>query len=57
MFLLSVENIITLGKLTGLLLFCPHLLSILLLKTPKIQGMSSLGNHFSSVIGVVSMYI
>ena len=42
-FLQSVENVITLGKLIGLL-FCsvpPHL-SILLLKTPKIQGMSSL---------------
>ena len=38
----SVENVITLSKLIGqLLLFCPHL-SILFLKTPKIQGMSSL---------------
>ena len=35
-YLLSVKNVITLGKLIGLLLFClPHVvLSILFLKTP-----------------------
>ena len=52
-YLKSVENVITLGKLIGLLfLFCLPLLSILFLKTPKIIRMSSLalrnGNHFSS---------
>ena len=48
-YLKYVENVITLGKLIGLLiLFClPHL-SILFLKTPKIRGMTSLANHFSS---------
>ena len=35
------ENVITLGKLIGLLfLFCLPLLSILFLKTPKIRGMT-----------------
>ena len=35
------ENVITLGKLIGLLiLFCHHLLSILFLKTPKIKGIT-----------------
>ena len=35
-YLKSVENVITLGKLIGLLfLFCHPLLSILFLKTPK----------------------
>ena len=39
-YLKSVENVITLGKLIGLLfLFCLPLLSILFLKTPKIRGM------------------
>ena len=52
-YLKSVENVITLGKLIGLLfLFCLPLPTILFLKTPKIIGMSSLtlrnGNHFSS---------
>ena len=50
-YLKSVENVITLGKLIGLLfLFCLSLLSILFLKTPKIRGMTSScnGNHFSS---------
>ena len=44
----SVENVITLGKLLGLLfLFCLPLLSVLFLKTPKIRGMTSLvWNHF-----------
>ena len=38
-YLKSVKNVITLGKLIGLLfLFCVPLLSILLLKTPKIRG-------------------
>ena len=42
-YLKSVENVITLGKLIGLLfLFCLPLLSILFLKTPKIRGMTSL---------------
>ena len=37
-YLKSVENVITLGKLIGLLfLFCLPLLSILFLKTPKIR--------------------
>ena len=36
MYLKSVENVITLGKLIGLLfLFCLHLLSILFLKTKR----------------------
>ena len=48
-YLKSVENVITLGKLIGLLfLFCLSLLSILFLKTPKIRGMPCNGNHFSS---------
>ena len=38
-YLTSVENVITLGKLIGLLfLFCLPLLTILFLKTPKIRG-------------------
>ena len=42
-YLKSVENVITLGKLIGLLfLFCLPLLSVLFLKTPKIRGMTSL---------------
>ena len=42
-YLKSVENVITLGKLIGLLfLFCLPLLSILFFKTPKIRGMTSL---------------
>ena len=52
-YLKFVENVITLGKLIGLLfLFCLPLLSILFLKTPKIRGMTSLpviGNRFSSI--------
>ena len=36
-----MENVITLGKLIGLL-FCSLPLSILFLKTPKIQGIKSL---------------
>ena len=48
-YLYSVENVITLGKLIGLLV--SPLLYSFLLKTPKIQGMSSPcnGNHFSSI--------
>ena len=46
MHLKSVENVITLGKLIGLLfLFGLPLLSILFLKTPKIRGMTSLARH------------
>ena len=42
-YLKSVENVITLGKLIGLLfLICLPILSILFLKTPKIRGMTSL---------------
>ena len=38
-YLKSVENVITLGKLIGLLfLFCLPILSILFLKTHKIRG-------------------
>ena len=55
-----MENVITLGKLIELIdmlfLFCLPLLSILLLKTPKIRGMTSLacnGNHFSSLVHAV----
>ena len=60
-YLKSVENVITLGKLIGLLfLFCLPLLSILFLKTPKIRGMSSLpqynGNHFYSNDIVMSVH-
>ena len=47
-----MENVITLGKLISLLFLFRPPLSILFLKTPKIQGMTSLalynGNHFSS---------
>ena len=60
-YLKSVENVITFGKLIGLLfLFCIPLLSILFLKTPKIRGMSTLaqynGNHFSSNDIVMSVH-
>ena len=50
MYLYSVENVITLGKLIGLLFCLPSSL-FFLLKTPKIQGMSSPcnGNHYSSI--------
>ena len=50
-YLYSVENVITLGKLIGLLFCLPSSL-FFLLKTPKIQRMSSPcnGNHFSSII-------
>ena len=42
-YLKSVENVITMGKLIGLLfLFCLPLLSIMFFKTPKIRGMISL---------------
>ena len=42
-YLKSVENVITLGKLIGLLfLFCFPLPSILFLKTPKIRGITAL---------------
>ena len=51
-YLKSVEKVITLGKLIGLLfLFCLPLLSILFLKTIKIRGMPHSpcnGNQFSS---------
>ena len=50
-YLKSVENVITLGKLIGLLfLFCLPLLSVFF-KTLKIRGLTSLGNgnHFSSI--------
>ena len=49
-YLKSVENVITLGKLIGLLfLFCLPLLSILFLKTKEERPRSPCnGNHFSS---------
>ena len=48
-YLKSVENVITLGKLIGLLfLFCLPLLSILFLKTKR--NLARNGNHFSSYI-------
>ena len=47
-----MENVITLGKLIGLLLlFCPPFLSILLL---KIQGMSSLAHPVTGMIFLVN---
>ena len=50
-YLKSVENVITLGKLIGLLfLFCLPLLSILFLKTPKISRSPCNGNQFSSMV-------
>ena len=53
-YLKSVENVITLGKLIGLLfLFCLPLLSILFLKTPKIRGMSSLARPVMGTIFLV----
>ena len=49
-YLKSVENVITLGKLIGLLfLFCLPLLSILFLKTKRNDRN---GNHFSSYVGM-----
>ena len=49
-YLYSVENVITLGKLIGLLFCLPSSL-FFFVETPKIQGMSSPcnGNHFSSI--------
>ena len=50
-YLKSVENVITLGKLIGLLfLFCLPLLSILFLKTKRndLARSPCNGNHFSS---------
>ena len=48
-YLKSVENVITLGKLIGLLfLFCLPLLSILFLKTPGMPRSPCNGNHSSS---------
>ena len=45
---MSVENVITLGKLIGLLfLFCLPLLSILFLKTKR-NDLARPGNHFPS---------
>ena len=49
-YLKSVENVITWGKLIGLLFsFCLHLLSILFLKTPKIRGMTSLAHVMGTI--------
>ena len=50
MYLFSVENVITLGKLIGLLFCLPFSLFFFVEKS-KIQGMSSPcnGNHFSSL--------
>ena len=51
-YLKSVENVITLGKLIGLLfLFCLPLLSILFLKTPKIRGITSLALYWEPFFG------
>ena len=54
-YLKSVENVIILGKLVGLLLmFCPpHPLPLyFVFENPKIQGMSlpCNGNYFSSIM-------
>ena len=48
-YLYSVENVITLGKLIGLL-FCLLSSLFFFIENPKIQGMSSPcnGNNFSS---------
>ena len=60
-YLKSVENVITLGKLIGLLfLFClpPPPLSILFLKTKRNDlARPVMGTIFSSVIGSVRIYI
>ena len=49
-YLKSVENVITLGKLIGLLfLFCLPLLSILFLKTKRNDLAPCNGNHFPSI--------
>ena len=49
-YLKSVENVITLGKLIGrLFLFCLSFLSILFLKTRRPRSPCN-GNHFSSII-------
>ena len=47
----SVDNVITLGKLIGLLFCLPSSLFFFFVETPKIEGMSSPcnGNHFSSM--------
>ena len=54
-YLKSVENVITLGKLIGLLfLFCLPLLSILFLKTKRNDLARPVnGNHFSSYARVI----
>ena len=50
-YLYSVENVITLGKLIGLLFCLPSAL-LFFVETPILQGMSSPcnGNHFSSYV-------
>ena len=50
-YLYSVENVITLGKLIGLLFCLPSSLFFFVETPKKIQGMSSPcnGNHFSSI--------
>ena len=53
-YLKSVENDITLGKLIGLFLFCLPLLSILFLKTKRNDLARPVGNHFSSYLDPIS---
>ena len=51
-----MENVITLGKSIGLLLLlCLPFLSILFLKIPKIQGMSSLARPVTGTIFLVNL--
>ena len=55
-YLKSVEKVITLGKLIGLLfLFCLPLISILFLKTRKIRGMTSLARPVMGTIFLVGV--
>ena len=58
-YLKSVENVITLGKMIGLLfLFCLPLLSILFLKTKRNDLTRPCnGNHFSSYINLIKSII
>ena len=52
-----MENVITLGKLIGLLLlFCLPLLSVLFLKTPTIRGMTSLPVMGTIFLVIEKMY-
>ena len=48
-----MENVITLGKLIGLLLFCPPFYSIYFLKTPNELARPVMGTIFLVVVLVL----